>query len=158
MPTPTATPVTGTSVQLSGLTVADTANTTKWSLQTNLQVGAVQYGDRGYTLSTVPASLVGSSWIETAMGSKAFTGNPVATFTINQQATVYVAFDVRVTALPSWIDSTWTNTGLILTNNEAVGYNTYTLYSKSFPAGTVSLGPNTATGLATVNMYTVIVQ
>jgi len=154
-PIPTATP-TGTSVQLSGLQVSDTANAGAWSLQPNLQVGAVQYGDRGYTFATLPSGLVGAAWIRTAMASRAYTGNPLVTFTISQQATVYVGIDTRLTP-PSWIDASWTTTGLTLTNNEAAGYNTYALYAKTFPAGSVSLGPND-NGSTTVNMYTVIVQ
>jgi outer membrane protein assembly factor BamB/cell division septation protein DedD len=157
-PTPTATSTPGGSpVQLSGLVVSDTANAANWSLQTNLQVGAVQYGDRGYTLATLPASLVGTAWIRTAMGSKAYTGTPTVTFTISQQATVYVAFDTR-DALPAWIDATWSNSGLTLTNNEAAGFNSYVIYQKTFAAGSVALGPNSGTGNTGVNMYSVIVQ
>ncbi|HEX6477755.1 MAG TPA: Ig-like domain-containing protein, partial [Ktedonobacteraceae bacterium] len=140
-PTPTPTPV-GGPVQLSNLSVADTANAAKWSLQTNLQVGALQYGDRSYTLATIPASLIGSTWIRSANTSKAYTGTPTVTFTINQSATVYVALDTRVTPKPSWLDATWKLTGLTLSNNEAAGSNAFVIYSKTFPAGQVALGPN----------------
>src|SRR5262249_25751259 len=123
---------------------------------TNLQVGAVQYGDRGYTVASVPAGLVGAAWIRSAMGSKAFTGTPLVTFTINQAATVYVALDTRL-AKPAWIDGTWTPTGLTLTDNQGAGSNTFGLYSKVFAAGPVVLGPND-NGNTGVNMYSVIVQ
>jgi hypothetical protein len=155
-PTPTPTPIPGVPVQLSNLTVADTANAANWSLQTNFQAGAVQYGDRGYTLTTIPSNLAGMSWIRTAMASKAFTGNPTVTFTIDQQAVVYVVLDSRATPVPSWLDSSWTLTSLTITNNEAAGHNTFVLYSKTFPAGTVSLGDND-NGNTGVNMYTVVV-
>jgi hypothetical protein len=155
--TPTATPTgTPTPVQLSNLHVNDTTNAASWSLQTSVQTGAVQYGDRGYTLSSVPAGLVGAPWIRTANGSKSYTGNPIVTFTISQQATVYVALDTRL-AKPAWMDASWTNTGLTLTDNQASGSNTFTLYAKTFAAGQVSLGPND-NGNTGVNMYTVIVQ
>jgi hypothetical protein len=140
------------------LTVSDTANAAKWSLQTNLQAGAIQYGDRGYTLTTVPAALTGAAWIRTAMASKAYTGSPTATFTISQQATVYVALDTRIAPPPAWIDGTWTNTGLTLTDSQAAGHNTFVLYAKAFPAGSVALGPNSATGATGVNMYSIFVQ
>jgi glucose/arabinose dehydrogenase len=155
-PTPTPTPVSGP-VQLSNLKVADTANAAKWSLQTNLQVGAVQYGDRSYTLATIPASLIGSAWVRSANTSKAYTGTPTVTFTINQSATVYVVLDTRVTTKPSWLDATWKLTGLTLSNNETAGSNAFVIYSKTFPAGQVALGPND-NGSTGVNMYTVIVQ
>lgn len=142
--------------QLSNLVVNDTANAAKWSLQTNLQVGAVQYGDRSYTLATVPSSLLGASWIRTANASKSYTGNPLVTFTISQQTTVYVAEDSRLPQ-PSWMDSSWSNSGLTLTDSQATGSNMFILYAKVFPAGTVSLGPNSGTGTSSSNMYTVIV-
>jgi cell division septation protein DedD len=156
-PTPTATSTPGGSpVQLSGLVVSDTANANHWSLQTNVQVGAVQYGDRGYTIATLPPTLVGASWIRAANASKTYTGNPTITFTISQQATVYLAFDTRL-ARPAWLDATWSNSGLTLTNNETAGSNTFVIYQKTFPAGSVALGPND-NGSTTGNMYTVIVQ
>jgi outer membrane protein assembly factor BamB len=153
-PPPTGTPSSGP-VQLSNLVVADTTNASYWSLQTNLQVGAVQYGDRGYTFSSVPAGLLGATWIRSANASRVYTGTPTVSFTINQQATIYVAFDSRLTP-PNWIDATWTNSGLALTDNQSVGYNSFVLYAKSFPAGSVALGPND-NGSTSVNMYTVIV-
>jgi outer membrane protein assembly factor BamB len=152
-PTPTATPG---PVQLSNLVVSDATNAKYWSLQTNVQVGAVQYGDRGYTLSSVPAALVGTAWIRAANGSKAYTGNPTATFTINQSATVYVAVDTRL-AKPAWMDASWTNSGLTLTDNQAAGANSFVLYAKTYAAGTVSLGPND-NGNTSVNMYTILVK
>jgi outer membrane protein assembly factor BamB len=164
-PTPTSTPTPGGSptptpggpVQLSNLVVSDTANAAKWSLQLNLQVGVVQYGDRTYTLTTLPSALLGAAWVRTAIASKTYTGTPTVTFTIDQQATVYVALDSRLVK-PTWIDASWTPTGQTLINSEAAGANTFVLYAKVFPAGSVALGPNSSTGNTTVNMYSVIVS
>ena len=143
-------------VQLSNLVVSDTTNAAKWSIQSNIQVGDVQYGDRGYTLTSVPFSLAGAAWIRTANSSKTYTGTPTVSFAINQSATVYVAIDTRL-APPSWIDSSWSNTGLTLTNSQAAGSNSFVLYAKAFSMGTVSLGPND-NGSTGVSMYTLIVQ
>src|SRR5258708_2847839 len=131
-PTPSPTPTPGP-VVLSNMTVFDTTNSSKWFLKTNLQVGNTQYGDRTYTFVNIPSFLLGTSWIETAIGSKSFTANPLVTFNINQQATVYVAFDTRLT-VPSWIDGIWTNTGLQLTDNQGISLSTFNLYSTVFPA------------------------
>src|SRR5262249_23565725 len=114
----------GSGVGLSNLVVGDTANAANWSLQTNLQTGAVQYGDRGYTVTGLPAALAGASWIRTANASKAYTGTPTVTFTMDQQATVYVGLDTRL-ARPAWLDGTWTNTGQTLTDNQGAGSNTF---------------------------------
>jgi len=146
--------VAGPPVQITNLNVHDTTNASNWSVQTNLAKGVVQYGDRGYTLVSIPSSLVGASWIRTANSSKAYTQNPTVTFTINRLATVYIAIDTR-NSKPSWMGSSWTNTGMVLTDNQASGANTFTLYAQIFPAGTISLGP---VGNTTHNMYTVIVQ
>ena len=154
-PTPTPTPTSTSGLQLSNLVVNDSANAGSWSVQAGLASGKVQYGDRGYTLVSVPSSLAGAAWVETANTSKAYTGNTIATFSINQQATVYVALDTR-DAVPSWMSS-WTKTSLTLTDNQASGMNTFVLYAKTFGAGQVSLGPND-NGNNLVNMYTVIVQ
>jgi hypothetical protein len=139
-------------VVVSNLNVRDTANAANWSVQANLQAGSTQYGDRTYTFTSVPASLAGSAWIRTANLSRAYTGNPVASFSINQGAAVYVAIDDR-TAAPSWLAG-WTNTGLKLVNSESTP-KSFTLFLKTFTIGNVDLGPLNNSG---VGMYTVIVK
>jgi hypothetical protein len=119
-------------------------------------VGNVQFSDRNYTFTVIPATLLGSPWIKTANASRVYVGNPLVSFTINRQATVYVALDARLTS-PSWLDSTWTKTILSLKDSQNANANTFNLYSKLFDAGTVALGPND-NGRTNVNMYTVIVQ
>lgn len=137
-------------VAISNLSVKDTGNAADWSIRTNLQVGNTQYGDRTYTFTQVPAVVAGALWIRTANDSKAFTANPLVTFTINRAADVYVAADDRSTL--SWL-SGWTNTGVKLVNNEGVPQS-FTLFRRNFAAGTVSLGAAAAPGA----MYTVIVK
>jgi hypothetical protein len=144
------TPTTG-GVVISNLTVYDTTRAAKWSVQPNLQLGNTLYADRTYTLNAAPSLVTGDTWIKDTNGSKAYTGNPLVTFTINQQANVYVGMDQRA-GRPSWLDSTWTDTGLTETGTGPV---TYELFQKTFPAGTVSLGP---VGSAAVSMYTIAVQ
>lgn len=151
-PLPTPTPSSSPTLVLSNLQVFDSAKASKWSLQLNIQNGLLQYGDRTYTLSNIPLNLLGAPWIRTANASKSFTGNPTVTFTINQDASVYVAQDTRLVK-PVWMDASWINTGLTLTNSDN---KTFLLYAKAYPAGSVSLGPVTATS-TTANMYTVIV-
>lgn len=140
-----------TSVNITNLSVRDTANAADWSVQASLQNGAVQYGDRTYALTTVPALVAGGRWIRTANDSKSYTGDPTVTFTISRAADVYVAIDDRVGARP-WMTG-WTNTGQKLVNNEGEP-KSFTIFRRNFPAGTVSLGPSTSAG----SMYTVIVK
>ncbi len=136
---------------ISGLTVTDTANAADWSVQSNLQVGNAQYGDRSYALASIPAELQGAQWIRAANDSKSFTGSPLVSFRINQPANVYVAVDDRVGTL-SWLGG-WTNTGLKITNNETTS-RSFTVYRRAFAAETVSLGAQGSSS----SMYTVLVK
>lgn len=91
-------------LSVSGLSIADTANAADWSIQGNLQNGAVAYGDRTYTFSSVPAAYAGAQWIRTANDSKYYKSGPVAAFHIDQPAEAYIAVDKRVGKLP-WVES-----------------------------------------------------
>jgi hypothetical protein len=146
----------GVDLAVTGLTVADPDNAADWSVQSNLRSGVNLYGDRTFTVASVPAALLGARWIRTANDSKAATANPLASFTLTAPATVVVAVDTRLPR-PSWMDATWADTGAQLTDYEgATTYRRYEVYTKAFPAGPVSLGP-AAAGTATANMYTVAV-
>ena len=139
---------------ISNLQVADGANSGDWSVQNNLQVGNAVYGDRTYTFTAIPGNLLGAQWIRSANDSKTFTGNPLLTFTLSAAADVYIALN-NSTAIPSWIDSTWTDTGTDITTREsATATRTFSVFRKHFNAGTVSLGPWGATS----SMYTVIAR
>ena len=140
-----------TTVTISNLSVKDTANAAFWTLQGNLRAGAKQYGDRTFTLKTVPAEVVGALWLQTANNSKSFTGNPTVTFNVSQATDVFVAVDDRIGQL-AWMTG-WTNTGLKLVNDEGTP-RAFTLFRKNFPAGAVSLGPSTSAG----SMYVVVVR
>ena len=135
----------GGGVTLSNLKVADTANAAHWSIQSGFTSGATLYGDRTYTVATVPSELQGDAWVRDANASKTFTGNPLVTFTISQAATVYVACDTRVGERPWMTSAGWANTGTTVTDHEGGATRTFEVYAKSFPAGTVSLGPDADT-------------
>lgn len=150
--TPAPTPISGTNI--SNLVVNDTANAVDWSVQQNIQIGNQQFGDRAYTLTSVPAQIAGSEWIRTAADSKAYTTSPIASFTVSSNATVYIAHTDKITTKPAWL-SEWSNTGMKLVNSESTP-NNFTLYSKEFAAGSsVALPSN---GSTVEVMYTVIVK
>jgi len=130
--------------KISGLTVNDAANASDWSLQTNLQVNDLSYGDRTTVFSAVDASVAGSEWIRPAQDSKSYTGTTLVSFQLTANADVYVAHNDAITTKPSWL-STWTDTGAEIAGNGV----TYSLYRKAFTAGsTVSLGNNGNTSFA----------
>ena len=116
-----------------------------------LQAGAPVYIDRSYTFTTVPTSVQGATYIQTANADKAATNTTFLRFVVNQPVTVYVAHDVRITSKPSWL-TTFTNTGQNLVTSDA----TLRLFARSFPAGTITLGGNASGG--GFSMYAVIIQ
>jgi YD repeat-containing protein len=139
---------------ISNLTVLDTGNASDWSFRTNLQTGNLQYGDRTFAFSSVPALVAGANWIKTANDSRDFTQTPLVTFKVNTNTTIYIAHGDNITSKPSWL-SDFTDTGVNLINNES-NPKTFSLYSKYFSQGsTVSLGTNGGSGNA---MYTIIAK
>ena len=146
-------PVAG--VPVSGLSVNDTANAANWSVQSGFAAGDTLYGDRTFTVASVPAALRDAVWIRDANASKAYTGSPLVTFSVSQTATVYLAVDTRL-GKRSWMDATWADTGTQVTDDESGATRTFEVYAKSFPAGTVSLGPDADTANAG-SMYLIIV-
>ena len=152
-PLPTATPIPINTLQLiSNLSVSD-SNAKNWSIQlNNFSSGNILFGDRGYTLTSIPQALKNASWIRSANNSKFSTNNPLVSFYLSRQSTVYLPVDTRITALPSWLkNGKWTNTGVTVTDNEPTP-KTFTLYSKVFSQGQVSLGALPSS----FNMYSVI--
>ncbi|WNM58152.1 PKD domain-containing protein [Candidatus Nitrospira allomarina] len=116
-----------------------------------LQAGGTVYIDRAYTFTTVPASVQGATYIRTANNDKTATTPTFLSFTVNQPVSVLVAHDVRLTPKPSWL-STFTDTGTNLVTSDT----SLRLFSRSFPAGTITLGGNASGGSG--SMYAVIVQ
>ena len=135
--------------------VRDAANAADWSVRSGLAVGDAAFGDRGYTIASLPDELMGMSWIRPANDSKTSAVTPLVSFVLDRQADVYLALDTRVTR-PAWVDGSWTNTRLSLDIRESsTTTRPCTLYRKTFPAGTVSLGPWRSSG---VNMYEIVVR
>jgi membrane-bound inhibitor of C-type lysozyme len=84
--------------------------------------------------------------ILTANNEKSSTGTSFLSFDVNMN--VEVRIGIAGGSPLSWMDG-WTNTGQTVT-----AHTTFTMYSKTFPAGTVTLGGNEGSGS---NMYTVFV-
>ena len=137
---------------VTNLSVKDTGNAADWSIQHNLQVGDKIYGDRAYTFKVVFDRVVGADWIRPANDSKSSKANPLVTFTVTSEAEVNVAVDKRV-GRPAWVDATWEDRGTFLVSSNNV---TYELFRKTYPAGTVSLGPNG--GSNSSSQYLIAVQ
>src|SRR4029079_4060962 len=108
-----------------------------------------------YQATTVPAFLNNAPFIKTPNSDKAITGTSILSFTLTQSATVYIGYDPRATALPAWMNS-WQKLATQIGINDP-NISILELYSKSFPAGNVTLGGNLATPAAgALNNYIVV--
>jgi fibronectin type 3 domain-containing protein len=132
---------------ISNLTVASGLNYEV--VKDGLQAGAVVYIDRGFIFTSIASSLQGATYIKTANNDKGSTGISFLNFDVNQDVTVYVAHDDRITIKPSWMVSYIdTAEGLVTTDTS------FSLFSKDYAAGTITLGGNEGGGYS---MYTVII-
>ena len=118
-------------------------------VQNGLQEGVLVYIDRTYTYSSTPASVQGATYIKTANGDKGSSGSSFITFDVNKEVNVYVAHDDRITTKPSWMTS-FNDTGDDLVTTDT----SFSLFSKDYVAGSVTLGGNEGSGNS---MYAVIV-
>jgi hypothetical protein len=138
------------------LVVNDAATAANWSVQTDLEVGNTLYGDRTFTIASLPPALPGAQWIRTANASKTSVVDPLATFTLSRDATVYIGVDTRVGKRP-FMDASWVDTGTQVTDAEGSSTRHFEVYQKSFPAGPVALGPDADTANSG-SMYLVMVR
>ncbi len=140
--------------KVSNLQVADGANSGSWSLRSNLQAGDAVYGDRAYTIASVPVALAGGNWIRSANASKGYAGSPLLSFTLAAAADVYVALDNRAPR-PAWLGVGWVDTGTDLGTSEGDTMRLFSVFKQRLGPGTVTLGPVNS---AAVSMYTVVVK
>ena len=127
-------------------------NASHWIEQGNLHQGIQMYGEVNILLNSVPKNLAGSDWIQTAYGSKNFTGKTIATFQLTQDAEVFIAHNKKIIAKPLWLSA------FILTNETITnaGGDVFQLYRKQYHKNeSVQLGSN---GNTEESMYIVIVK
>ena len=143
--------------KISGINFYDPDNKGDWSFRYNLQPGDQQYGDRNYLFTSIPEAVAGAKWFRTANDSKTCTEDPIVSFILKSNATIYIAHDTRISQKPDWL-SDWQPVGSSIENDEEPP-TVYELFSKDFPKGEkVELKPNTSDGSSRCGMYTVIAK
>ncbi len=126
--------------------------------QNLIEIGDMYYIDASYTATSIPAALDGGIWIMTANADKNNSSVNYLSFSVDRNATVYVAYDAEATTLPDWLSS-FTSTGLqFSTTNPAAS--TLNLYKETVGIGTVTLGGNLSGGAvgASSNYLVIVVQ
>ena len=117
-----------------------------------LRVGELAYTDRQYTITQVPAGWSEQWFIQTANKAKAAMGpDPFLSFTVHRTAEVCVAYDVRIQAVPDWLQG-WTSQQSAVITNDAM----LSLWCRTVLAGPVSVGPNAGGGRS--SQYLVLVR
>ncbi len=138
-------------VTIANLTVASGKAYVVVPAPPGLSVGSTVYIDRAYTFTSVPSSVQGAAYIQTANNDKTATSAAFLGFTVDQPVTVYAAYDKRLSP-PSWLTTLgFTDSGQDLVTSDT----TFDLFARSFPAGPITLGGNASTG---GSMYSVIIQ
>lgn len=120
------------------LKVLDYSTAADWSVNTDVQLGDLVFGDREVIFATLPDGLIGGEAIVTACDAKNSSGE-IASFIAGDDIDVYIGLDARVETVPSWM-SEWTATTGTAVNDLNVTFN---LYKRSVSKGnTVDLGAN----------------
>lgn len=119
----------------------------------NFKKGSKQYIDRAYTLNYVPEFLQGQTHIQTAGDDKHIEEDkPCLSFEVNVPVTVYIVYGDKLRVLPSWLkeykDTRWKITRNIESCNVSTLKGIFTLFSKDFPAGKITLNGNLSREMA----------
>ena len=115
-------------------------------VQTTVSQGMEYYTDRAYTFTNVPAQYIGLNMIKTPNDDLGLTqATDYMRFTLQNDSTVYVAYDRRGTSLPNWM-SGFIDTGDTI-NTSLSTQQFLKVYRKNYAAGEcVNFGANKAPG------------
>ncbi|MCI7804941.1 MAG: dockerin type I repeat-containing protein [Oscillospiraceae bacterium] len=132
-------PITGKLIK--SIEVLDTAYYSSWGIDTSLETGDKVFGDRDIeksAFSEVPDKYMGAELVLTPCDSKN-SDKQQAELTAAENITVYVGFDSRIIAVPSWVNGWKKESDTIRTTNGI----TFEMYSKELKANeTITLGAN----------------
>ncbi len=109
-----------------------------------VDVGDQYYTDREYTITELPEPLKNCLWIKTQNSDKYLTDDDYIQFQLTRDATIYIAYDNRASAVPHWLLSGFEQTGYTIQSSD--DESTFNIWKGRFPAGDVTLGANSATG------------
>jgi PKD repeat protein len=101
--------------------------------------GDTYYIDRDYTITAMPAEFEGLLAIKTANNDKNNADAEFLTFSVTQDAALYVAYDSRATRYPDWLTASFTETGQTIRTTDVP----LTVWRQDVAAGTVTLPGNT---------------
>jgi Secretion system C-terminal sorting domain len=128
----------------------DITSGTMWRVNSNFKecdqlLNVIRY----FSVSPIPNIIKGTNWIRSVgPGSSTgdFTVDPIFSFRVTADATVYVALTDAVKPLPSWL-SDWTDTkeDLLVCTGDLKNFQKYSIYSKFFAKNSISTMGNHGT-------------
>lgn len=121
---------------IANLEVKDEKYASFWSIDSDLQLGDLVFGDRDRTFVSIDESLIGSEYIVTACDSKNTTTD-LAVVTAGKDMVLSIGFDKRLANIPEWA-ADFTKTEMTCVNDRDV---VFVIYQKEVKAGeSVTLG------------------
>ena len=133
------------------------ASLSKASYKTNhIDIGDVYYIDRDYKISTIPDSLKGFLWIQTANDDKLDSSEDFLRFSLNWDSRIYVAYDENIPSLPRWLSEGegWEMIDEQIVDSRGARFDVF--HKEYTDSGEVVLGGNC--GTMDDNMYLVLIQ
>lgn len=122
----------------------------------DLELGFTDYGNE--TSFSFAGSYEGMTFIRPDHSNRDYTGDDALTFTVDEDVTVYIAYDIMdnlfTSTIPEWL-SEWTK----VSDEQIVAqYFYFAVYSKDFSAGTITLPGADATANGVRHGYFVMVK
>lgn len=108
--------------------VLEEANPNVWEIADNAQVGSLLFGDRDFTIATIPECLKGAEIMKTSCDAKNVPAGNTLVFTSGDYIDVYCGVDTRVENTPEFL-KTWEKTDDTFTSSNDV---TFVLYKRTF--------------------------
>jgi hypothetical protein len=141
------------------LVIYDMENAQNWEILDAFEPGMEAFGDRDYTISSVPGLLIIDEWLRPSMESRTKSYLEIqAEFELLQERHIFIAHSDRVTNKPAWLsDYKQTDMKITIRESEEVERE-LTIYSREANAGeTITLGKNSIDGTTGSLMYLAMV-
>ncbi len=111
----------------------------EWSVQSWMDTGNKQYTDNEAAFSALPSDLYGAEWIRAPQKAGKIQNSALASFTLTDDADVYVAIDAENTHKPEWLKD-FGNTNTVIESSLEGGHK-FNVYTNHLLKGTkVELG------------------
>jgi fibronectin type 3 domain-containing protein len=104
-------------------------------------VGQTYAFDRTYKITQLSPALTHATMIRTGYDDKTLTTATHLKFTVGQPSILYICYDTRATALPAFLDSSWTLASETFSTTHSLA-SPFKVFTKTVPAGTITLGAN----------------